>query len=409
LKGYDEHDDMMDRQDYVAWQRECLAEMIRVLRNDGVIFYNHKWRAQGGKLEDQAEIVNGHALPVRQIIIWKRSGGINTNPGYFLPTYEVIYVIAGPDFKLAAAGYQYNDVWEITQERDNPHPAPFPLELPLRCIESIGDGIILDPFIGSGTTAIAAIEMGRPWVGIEKSQKYCDAARERIGLAVSPTKALPQPEREPRRVEIYSESEPAWVTPPEYFAELDKEFHFTKGFDPCPYPRPEGFDGLKVSWPQSTYCNAPFRKKDSKDGQGIAAFARKAIEENKLGKDVVLVLPTKSTINFLLEAGAEFRSARRIPWIDPKTGQPATTSPSSNMLAILRGKPVVPKNLPRCNPEEIADLLVSTDPEKAGEVWRALGERLASSMTVFWLAWHGIPIPDNPILFPARAPEVVSG
>jgi site-specific DNA-methyltransferase (adenine-specific) len=213
LKGYNEHDDMMDRQDYVAWQRECLAEMIRVLRDDGVIFYNHKWRVQAGKLEDQAEIVNGHALPVRQIIIWKRSGGINTNPGYFLPTYEVIYVIAGPDFKLAAAGYQYNDVWEITQERDNPHPAPFPVELPRRCIESVGEGIILDPFLGSGTTAMAAIELGRPWIGIDKSQKYCEAARERIALAFSPTKASPQPEREPRRVESYSESEPAWVTP----------------------------------------------------------------------------------------------------------------------------------------------------------------------------------------------------
>jgi hypothetical protein len=200
--------------------------------------------------------------------------------------------------------------------------------------------------------------------------------------------------REARRAsENYSESEPAWVTPPEYFAELDKEFHFTKGFDPCPYPRPEGFDGLKVSWPQSTYCNPPFRKKDSKDGQGIAAFARKAIEENKLGKDVVLVLPTKSTINFLLEAGAEFRSARRIPWIDPKTGLPATTSPSSNMLAILRGKPVVSKDLSRYNPEEIADLLVAADREKAGEVWRALLDRLASSMPILFFSGHCI---ENP-------------
>jgi hypothetical protein len=130
------------------------------------------------------------------------------------------------------------------------------------------------------------------------------------------------------------DEEPAWVTPPEFLAELNEEFNFTSCFDPCPYPRPEGFDGLKVPWPESTYCNPPFRKQN---GIGIAAFARKAIEENKLGKTVVLVLPTFGTINCLLEAGAELRSARRIPWIDPKTGKPATTSPSSNMLAILRG------------------------------------------------------------------------
>jgi hypothetical protein len=135
--------------------------------------------------------------------------------------------------------------------------------------------------------------------------------------------------------ESNSDEEPAWVTPPEFLAELNKEFDFTPGFDPCPYPRPEGFDGVKVSWPHSTYCNPPFRKQE---GIGIAAFARKAIEENQLGKTVVLVLPTFGTINYLLEAGAELRSARRINWIDPKTGQAATTSPSSNMLAILRGK-----------------------------------------------------------------------
>ena len=201
------------------------------------------------------------------------------------------------------------------------------------------------------------------------------------------------PERETHRVEDYSESEPAWVTPPEFLAELDKEFHFTKGFDPCPHPRPEGFDSLKVPWPQSTYCNPPFRKKDGIDGQGLAAFVRKAIDENKLGKDVVLVLPTKPMINLLLEAGAEFRSARRINWIDPKTGQPATTSPSSNMLAILRGKPVLSENLSTQNPEEIADLLVAADREKAGEVWRALGERLASAMSILFFFGHCI---ENP-------------
>jgi hypothetical protein len=93
---------------------------------------------------------------------------------------------------------------------------------------------------------------------------------------------------------------------------LNKEFDFTPGFDPCPYPRPEGFDGIKVSWPHSTYCNPPFRKQQ---GIGISAFAHKAIEENQLGKTVVLVLPTFGTINYLLEAGAELRSARRINWI----------------------------------------------------------------------------------------------
>ncbi len=66
---------------------DCVALMakMRVLREDGAIFYNHKWRVQAGLLQDRSEIVAG--FPVRQIIIWKRDGGINFNRGYFLPTY----------------------------------------------------------------------------------------------------------------------------------------------------------------------------------------------------------------------------------------------------------------------------------------------------------------------------------
>ena len=91
LKGYTDHDDCMPHEEYVAWQRKCLTTMMRVIREDGVIFYNHKWRVQGGLLQDRADIVDG--FPLRQIIIWKREGGINFNAGYFLPTYEVVYMI----------------------------------------------------------------------------------------------------------------------------------------------------------------------------------------------------------------------------------------------------------------------------------------------------------------------------
>ena len=90
--GYGAYGDNIPHDDYVAWQRKCLREMMRLLAPDGAIFYNHKWRVQGGLIQDRSDIVDG--FPVRQIIIWQRSGGLNFNPGYFLPTYEVIYLIA---------------------------------------------------------------------------------------------------------------------------------------------------------------------------------------------------------------------------------------------------------------------------------------------------------------------------
>ncbi len=176
--GYAHHDDEMPHDEYVAWQRDCLSEVIRLLKNDGAIFYNHKWRVQGGLIQDRQDIVEN--FPVRQIIIWKRAGGFNFNPGYFVPTYEVIYLIAKPKFKLAKGANGYGDIWEFTQEMKNKHPAPFPIGLPTRCIEATNAEIILDPFSGSGTTALAARRLGRKFIGIDISPDYCQQAEDRL-------------------------------------------------------------------------------------------------------------------------------------------------------------------------------------------------------------------------------------
>ena len=97
-----------------------------------------------------------------------------------MPNYEVIYLIAKPEFRLAPKANACGSVWNIKQEHNNPHPAPFPVELVERCIRSVGEGIVLDPFIGSGTTAIAAETVGVSWLGIEKSPHYVRMAEERI-------------------------------------------------------------------------------------------------------------------------------------------------------------------------------------------------------------------------------------
>ena len=177
-KGYSHHGDNMPHDEYVKWQRECLAEMFRLLPADGAIFYNHKWRVQGGLLQDRQDIVSG--LPVRQIIIWRRSGGLNFNQGYFLPTYEVIYLITKPGFKLKEKANAHGDVWEFTQEMRNGHPAPFPVKLIDRIIGSTKAKVVLDPFMGSGTTAISAINHNRHYIGIDISPEYCEMAGKRI-------------------------------------------------------------------------------------------------------------------------------------------------------------------------------------------------------------------------------------
>lgn len=178
VEGYSTYDDCMPHDEYALWQRDCLAEMLRLLKDDGAIFYNHKWRVQGGLLQDRHDILKG--FPVRQIIIWQRKGGINFNPGYFLPTYEVIYLIAKPDFKLAPKANAHGDIWQFTQEMNNPHPAPFPVHLIERIISSTESEIILDPFMGSGTSAIAALRHDRKYIGIDVAPEYCKMAEKRI-------------------------------------------------------------------------------------------------------------------------------------------------------------------------------------------------------------------------------------
>jgi len=176
--GYTHHNDCMPHNEYVKWQRDCLSEMMRIIPEDGAIFYNHKWRVQAGLLQDRNDIVDG--FPVRQIIIWRRKGGFNFNPGYFVPTYEVIYLIAKSEFKLAPKSNGHGDVWEFTQEMNNDHPAAFPVDLIDRIISSTEAKVVLDPFMGSGTTAISAINFERDYIGIDISPDYCKMANERI-------------------------------------------------------------------------------------------------------------------------------------------------------------------------------------------------------------------------------------
>ncbi len=80
-------------------------------------------------------------------------------------------------------------VWNITpaSARRIGHPAPYPIELPRRLIElyTFEGDLVLDPFIGSGTTAVAAVEAGRHYVGYDVHEGYIEMARARLEAAGS--------------------------------------------------------------------------------------------------------------------------------------------------------------------------------------------------------------------------------
>lgn len=112
-----------------------------------------------------------------------------------------------------------------------------------------------------------------------------------------------------------------WITPPELYKKLDQEFNFD--FDPCPYPLPEGFDGLTCEWGRSNYANIPFgsiihegRKK------GATAWMRKAIEEYHKGKKIVILYPIDKWILMMLKEGAEVRNLGDIRWLATEDNLP---------------------------------------------------------------------------------------
>ena len=107
-----------------------------------------------------------------------------------MPTYEVIYLIAKPAFKLLPKANACGDVWEFTQEMKNPHPAAFPVDLIDRIISSTHAEVILDPFMGSGTVAVAAANLKRNYIGIDISPEYCMLAEQRVQQCQSQPKLL---------------------------------------------------------------------------------------------------------------------------------------------------------------------------------------------------------------------------
>jgi len=75
-------------------------------------------------------------------------------------------------------------IWRFPPERENPHPAPFPLALPLRCIYSVMDEkkerVVIDPYCGSGTTLVAAKILDYDFIGIDISKHYIGFAEKRL-------------------------------------------------------------------------------------------------------------------------------------------------------------------------------------------------------------------------------------
>jgi modification methylase len=187
---YSHSTDARPEEDYQQWQIDVLNEVFRVTKPGGSFFYNHKIRWELGEMIHPYSWISKSRWKIRQEIIWDRQIAANLRGWRFWQVEERIFWLQKPRNGDSLLGEELESrhaklcsIWRFTPERDNPHPSPFPLELPLRAIYSVLDeekGIVLDPFCGSGTTLVAAKALGCPYIGIDISPEYIAMAEQRL-------------------------------------------------------------------------------------------------------------------------------------------------------------------------------------------------------------------------------------
>ncbi len=207
-----DYDDDLSMDDYLGLLKSVLAETYRVLVDGGRACVNVANIGRKPYIPLHAYIIQLAAeigFFMRGEIIWdKGMSGSSTAWGSWMSpsnptlrdTHEYILVFQKPPFgrrrvdgREATIGrddfLEYTkSSWSFapTSARRAQHPAPFPVELPRRLIDlyTYSDEVVLDPFMGSGATAIAAVELGRSFVGYEISQEYVDVALARLAEAM---------------------------------------------------------------------------------------------------------------------------------------------------------------------------------------------------------------------------------
>jgi DNA modification methylase len=170
--------DQMPEEDYQRWQGEVLTACLRAAP---VVWINHKIRYRNGC---GVHPLHFYKAPLFAEVVWDRSVSMALNCGRFAPSHEYWFGFGKPK-KWNRSLNKLMTVWRVhplsNKDRTNSHPCPFPEKIVAPIVKAcVFDGGCIDPFIGSGTTAIACERLGRQWVGIEKEEKYCDLAAKRI-------------------------------------------------------------------------------------------------------------------------------------------------------------------------------------------------------------------------------------
>ncbi len=211
-------------EDWLAWSAQWLIAAMRVLKKDGLLFcFGQLGKREHPFLHLMSNMCKQFAF--HDLLVWNRMVGYQRGDS-FSPAYEMILILKhrsqSVKFIKEAVREPYDQVTIQTYARDRRyknkdarlsylkqgkfatniinvpslkgssrekcgHPSQKPIQLLKKlilCSTTVND-TVLDPFIGSGSTAIAAAELGRQWIGIEKNPNYVQMANERIEQYIS--------------------------------------------------------------------------------------------------------------------------------------------------------------------------------------------------------------------------------
>lgn len=205
---YKSYDDAKPYYEYLEFTKLWLQKCLKWLKNDGRMCLNIPLdKNKGGHQSvgaDLIEIAKGVGYKYHATIIWNEGNiskcsawgsWMSASCPYVIAPVELIVLLYKDSWKKTSGTKKSditrdefvswtNGVWTFRGEskRKIGHPAPFPVELPKRCIKLfsfVGD-TILDPFMGSGSTVIAAKQNNRKGIGIDKEFDYCELAMRRV-------------------------------------------------------------------------------------------------------------------------------------------------------------------------------------------------------------------------------------
>lgn len=204
---YNSHNDKISYSEYLEFSRKWLSRCFEWLKDDGRLCLNAPLDINKGGQQsvgaDLTTIAKRIGFKYHSTIIWNEGNisrrtawgsWMSASAPYVIAPVELIIILYKGYWKKENKRISditkeefiewTNGLWTFTGESKKRvgHPAPFPIELPKRCIKLfsyVGD-VVLDPFMGSGTTLIASSLNKRKAIGIEIDKEYCELSKRRL-------------------------------------------------------------------------------------------------------------------------------------------------------------------------------------------------------------------------------------